>query len=332
MLRLVESKREKIALSRRLKTVLVKAWPQRERRLVGWRPRSMNLDIAHNGVYWFTSVPPESDNIIPRYWNSFGKYSPKHKLPITVEINIATTSNDGRISGFFARDEQTGVVCLMHDGGVGGGKPGVSKKNYLAWTQAEQVPVRASNGDVRRGILITQLDGNSAGRDIARFVQNAIDFKEAVDAGYKGAARQPGDADDVDDYYDEFSGKKKRKRMRELEYISRHGDIVRALRDWRKLSKKSGEKLTKTGFIDLGVKVRGELTEIYEVKSGCYRQYIYAAIGQLLVHEADSGASKRFLVLPDDDEIAPDLSRALSRNEIRTIRFHLDGDAITIMD
>lgn len=146
MLQLVELRSEKVTLQRKFESIVRGALPELETRLVGWRPHGRRMRISHDGRYWYKGVPPESDQKIPRYWNPFGKYERSKKLPISIEINIAITTNDGRISAFFARDSETGIVCLMHDGGVGGGKLGVSKTNFLAWLGRERVPVSMSNG------------------------------------------------------------------------------------------------------------------------------------------------------------------------------------------
>jgi hypothetical protein len=80
------------------------------------------------------------------------------------------------------------------------------------------------------------------------------------------------------DYFDEFSGKKRRRRVKEIEYISRHGDIVRALRKWRQRTLGADEKLAKDAYVDLGVQSRDALRELYEVKSSCERQALYTAV------------------------------------------------------
>jgi hypothetical protein len=330
MLELVERRSEKARLQKRLESVLREALPNPpEMRDIGWRSGGERMRVFHNNDYWHT-VKNDTGLKIPRYWNSFGRYDPDRaiKLVISVEINIATTSNDGRISAFFARDSDTDAVCLLHDGGVGGGKPGVSKNNFLHWLRPKLKSVTRSNGATRRGILITPLDSDRAGRNILRFVESVIEFKRAADSGFRGP-KEEYDVDD-DDYFDEPAGKRKRRRVRELEYESRHGDIVRALQEWRKKRIKVGEKITKSVLIDLGIKTQGVLSEIYEVKSGCSRSQIYGGVGQILVHEAPEGRSKRFLVLPDDDRLKPDLRRALDRNKIEVILFHMDGDDINI--
>lgn len=64
---LLESKREKIAAQTRFAEYLNGAWRLRERRRVVWRPGSRELEIAHNGAYWFASVAPGRGHNMGRY-------------------------------------------------------------------------------------------------------------------------------------------------------------------------------------------------------------------------------------------------------------------------
>jgi len=119
-------------------------------------------------------------------------------------------------------------------------------------------------------------------------------------------------------------------RIKEIEYISRHDDIVRALRKWRQRTQVADEKLVKDAYVDLGVQSRDALRELYEVKSSCERQALYTAIGQIVVHDGSpSGSCKRFLVLPNDEKVPGDVTRALTRSSISLIRFELQGDKVT---
>lgn len=95
-----------------------------------WRPDRRQITVHHNGRYWFGSIPPNEDDLTPRYWNPLGEYRANGNLQIAVELNVRTDSNSKRVSGFFAKDTQTGQVYLMHDGGVGGGRKGSAKPRF----------------------------------------------------------------------------------------------------------------------------------------------------------------------------------------------------------
>ena len=334
MLTLLESREEKefaqLTLDRNLRSL----WRKKERRRVVWRPDSRELKISHNGEYWFVSVPPSRQQLTPRYWNSFGSYRENGNLQITVEINISVASNERRVSGFFAKDSATNVIYLMHDGAVGGGRRGIGKSSFLAWSGEKVIPVSDSRGSVRFGIVVASMRPHLIGMQLARFTKKVLDFKQAVkngevtnDAFAKEAQRS------YDDYYREFSGKKKGKRAREFEYISRHGDIVDALRQWRGDRAQAHERIIKNAYIDLGVTIKKELTEIYEVKTNADRQALYTAIGQTFVHGiSDSDDVRRYIVLPDGEEMPQDVMQALKRLQITVLRFEMNDNNVRILE
>jgi hypothetical protein len=333
MLALVESRNAKIDAQRRLTACLERAWGSRETRVVVWRPASIQMPITHNGRYWFGSLDPNQDESTPKYWNPFGRYHQSGNLQIAVEINIPTGSNSRRIAGFFAKDIETDVVYLMHDGGVGGGRQGVGRDPFLAWSSAKPEPVVDSHRALRLGIVVAPVDSRTTAGDIARFIRLVVDFKQAVSDDETVSDHARAAQRTFKDYYDEFAGRKRRRRVREVEYISRHGDIVRALCNWRQHTAKAHERIVKNAYIDLGIEIRGVLTELYEVKTNCDRQTLYSAIGQVVVHgEFQSGTSQRFLVLPSGEQISDDIDRALTRAGISVIRFELDDDEIRIVE
>jgi hypothetical protein len=333
MLALVEVRNAKIEAQRRLTTCLQRAWRSRATRVVVWRPDSIEMPVTHNGRYWFGSRDPDQGDRTPRYWNTFGRYHESGNLQIAVEINIPTESNSRRVAGFFAKDIETDMVYLMHDGGVGGGRQGVGRDPFLAWSGAKAEPVVDLRGELRPGIVVAPVDSTTAAGDIARFIQLVLDFKQAVLNGETVSDHARAAQRTFKSYYDEFAGRKRRRRVREIEYISRHGDIVRALCDWRQHTAKAHERTVKNAFIDLGIETRGILTELYEVKTNCDRQTLYSAIGQVIVHcESRSGTFQRFLVLPNGEQIAEDIEHALTRASISVIRFELANNEIRILD
>lgn len=76
-------------------------------------------------------------------------------------------------------------------------------------------------------------------------------------------------------------------------------------------------------LFDFGISVGSDLIEVYEVKTSASRSLIYSAIGQLLVHGTTDGC-RRFIVLPDKEVIAPDLTDAMQRLGIKLLKFKLD--------
>lgn len=333
MLALVEQRAEKLEAHKKLASRLSEGWPNRARRTVVWRPDSREMNVHHNGSFWFGFVRPDPQDKTPRFWNAFGEYRPVGNLHISVEMNIPTESNTHRVAGFFAKDLASGETYLMHDGGVGGGKKGVGKTTFLAWSNARLVEVGDADGDMRPAIIVAPVDSAITASDIGRFVQKALDFKKAVANGETSTQQARQAQQTYQDYFDEFSGKKKRPRIAEVEYISRHGDIVRALHAWRNLSPEEEQRAVKNAFIDLGVVTGDVLTELYEVKTNSDRQTLYSAIGQMLVHdELGNNGCKRVLVLPEGESVPHDIGLALQRANISLLRFSIHGERVSIVD
>lgn len=332
MLKLVEDRAGKIAAQQSFTKFLQTAWRLREQRRVVWRPSARNLDIAHDREFWFSPVRPHGDQKQPRYWNSFGTYQPEGNLQIAVEINIPTETNAWTISGFIARDEQSGMQYLMHDGGVGGGRPGIGRDAFLAWSGAQLVQVENREQRVRQGIIVTPIRQKDIGEHVARFVRLVSAFKQAAVNGELASPQATEAQRTYAAYFKEFSGRKKGRRKQEFDYISRHGDIVDALSKWRGGVAGNSVSVVKNAYIDLGIaSSKNELIELYEVKTNTDRQSLYTAIGQLIVHGA-SGAKdiKRFLVVPHDGSLPQDVTRSLKSLGIKVLRYQIQDHAVLL--
>lgn len=332
MLIQVESSREKKHAQAVFEDSLRKAWPNAEERRVIWRPSGRDIDINHNGELWFASWGlTDTDTAIHRNWTPFGVYHASGNLEITVEVNIPTTTNSKKVSGFFARDPEGGAIYLMHDGGVGGGRKGIGRTAFLAWTDTRLFQVTTSDGGVRLGMVVTRIDSPDVGVNISRFVKKVIGFKNAVARGEAATTAGQDAEKKYREYYDEFSGKKHRAPVSAVEYLSRHGDIVRALCNWRSGSLVVGESIVKNIYLDMGIKKNAMLTEVYEVKTSCDRQTLYAAIGQVIVHDnLVNNSCRRCIVLPIEGAIPPDIASAFGRERIRVLRFDLQQDGVQI--
>ena len=109
-----------------------------------------------------------------------------------------------------------------------------------------------------------------------------------------------------------------------LSFALQFGDVVDALYSWRNsYAFPQNGRLVKNVLIDMGVAVGRELVEVFEVKTSAARSYVYAAIGQLMVH-GTSRECQRVIVLPEKERIASGLLEALHRLNIKVMRFKLD--------
>ncbi len=295
---------------------------------VGFPAGNFDRAVYTGGVedLWAAFSPPEQEDSTKRYWNGFGVFREGAGAQnITVEINIALHVNTARVAGYFAQEPVSGAIYLMHSGKIGGGRLGVGKSAFLAWSKSELVGTADGEGDVRGGIVIGRIDDPDLAGRIWRFVQLVAAFKAAAVAGELETNEFRAKVEAYDRYRKEFSGRKRGARAGgAVDYLSYHGDVVQALYEERASKLRNGEEVANNGLIDLFVKERGRITEVYEVKTTTERQAMYTAIGQLLTHGAHS--NKRFIVLPAGEPIASDFSAALNLHEIAVRRFELVSD------
>lgn len=300
-------------------------------RLIGFRGPGTKVTTAiysdGAGQPWVGFRGPERHQRVKRYWNAFGIFVPDAPAQaITVEINFPTTSMSGHVSGFLAEDPETGDRYIMHSGKVGGGRKGIGKSAYLAWSSAVLVDV-ASDGrrKPRQGILIARLGDPDLTAAVWKFVRSVQAFKDEAAAGKLDTTEFKRRVVEYDRYWREFSGRKKGRRRAAFDYVSYHGDVVEALHDRRHATLRSGEKLAKTVLIDLFVRSGERRSEIYEVKTDVGRSSLYSAIGQLMTHGGATGESvRKFVVLPIGEGIPDDVRATFSTLEIAVIRYRLE--------
>lgn len=329
MLEVVTDAEAKAALQAQLEQLVRRAWPRKQVRRIVWRPDGIDLPISHDGEHWFAPHVAGEGAGIRRYWNSFGDYRADGSLQITVEINIPLDSNSRQVSGFFARDPETGVAYLMHDGGVGGGRKGIGKDAFLAWSNLLQIEVHEDGREPRRGIIVAPLDAASLDGALTQFVGKVSAFKQAVGEGYEvPVVESPTGGETMGDYFPEPTGLRKGERQKHFEYITRHGDIVDALRHWASQRFPQG-RVVKDRYIDLGIEQAGCLACLFEVKTSAARQVMYTAVGQLSVH-APAHNVARYVVVPDGESMATDIRACLDRLNVRVLTYELDGRTVTI--
>lgn len=334
---LLETRQEISTAQQSLEKKFKKAFPSLETRDIGY-PSGTEYDakVSTDGHYWFFSRNYSARGKKPRRFNWFGLLSERGALNISVEVNTFHEGRDNSISGFYARDAETGHIYLMHSGRVGGGKKGVSKKAFLAHGLYEfglpLVPVVDSAGGIREGIIVMPVSSGGGVKSATRYVDAIVDFKLGVRDGAVNTPEFKRRIKKFEDFYSESRGRRKGKRSSEIDYVSRHGEIVDALYDWR-VSKRdsSNVRLVKNVLIDMGVMQRRKLIEVFEVKTCCDRSVIYTAIGQLMAHGIDDHCLKT-MVLPMKDSLPQGMKDVLERLGIALLRFNLDANRATIVD
>ncbi|MDX8494639.1 hypothetical protein RFN29_24000 [Mesorhizobium sp. VK22B] len=321
----VEVAGHKRAAQREMEKIVKGALPSQGIRNIGFPSgnRDETIYAQADGKLWCAFGSAE-DARVPRRWNAFGIYEGRrYSQTITVEINIPTDSNSASVAGFFARDPATNAVYLMHDGSVGGGKPGVSRSAFLAWSRRELVEVERSGDKSRDGIVIGRVDSRGLPERIWSFVREVRAFKDAVDKGELDSESMRRRAAEWDEYRKESAGRRRGRRRAEIDYVSYHGDVVDLLKNECERRKTSQGVVSNSPLIDLFVKTRGSITEIYEVKTSLNRQTLYTAMGQLMTHTLGAVPNVRRVLVVPEGAIPDDLSRCLDGLQIDVRRFKL---------
>ena len=334
MLSLLVGRDEIAKAQEKLQDVMRDEFPGRQRRNISFRPRVLaDQEVWTRRHYWYHPGVLKGRNVTtPRHLNWFGTLAPD-TLSITVEVNIPLEGRNGSVEGFFARDDSTGALYLMHSGNVGGGRPRVGGKAFRAWCGKRRPPVFDADERVCFGFVVVPLGASEPTRSARRYFDSIAEFREAVAAGEI-------DVDDpdfqrrmqeFDDFYKEPRGRRTSYRPGKIDYLSRHGEIVDALHAWRNarpLTRR--QRIVKNVFIDMGVEDGpNNLVELYEVKTSSARSDVYTAIGQLMVHS--SKKCKRFMLLPRGRRMPEDLADALERHRIELLRFRVNRRGAKIL-
>lgn len=336
MFSLIESKEKIAEAQHKLDNTIQREFKNKAVKNIGWRGGTIrDAKVFTDEKYWFWTKDREGFNhpsslSNPVRLNWFGRFRKDSSLHISVEINTPYEGRNDQLAGFFARNIETGAIYLFHSGRVAGGKKGVNKVKFLAWCSTLDRSLQLHNvydstGGIRDGVLVMPVEGKAATRSVVQYIDTITNFKKAVQAGETESPEFQRNQKKFEDFYSESTGRRKGKRSEEIDYISRHGDIVDALHNWRKSDLlPSDARLVKNLLIDLGVETNDSLTEVYEVKTSTKRSDVYTAIGQLMVHGIGNNCQK-VMVLPQQEKpIAQDLVRAMNRLDIRLLRFKLD--------
>lgn len=297
---------------------------------ITFRPsKLLDCEVQTDGKYWVRNFLYEEGVSGPRYINSFGLYDAKSEdLSITVEINAYVNGLGRRVSGFYAKNIETGRVYLMHTGGIRGGTTGQGKYAFLTWRNQKLTKVIDSEGTVEFAVIVMAISGAHALEPALRYVDDVAEFKRRLRSGELETKGFSNKVSKLRAYYEEGSGRRKGTRQSDLDYVSRHGLIVSALKTWlEKKNKLKSKQFVKNQYIDLAVVVKKSISKLYEVKTSSSRQDIYTAIGQLSVHSGTSGC-ERFMVLPDENKLPSDILKALKRINISVIRYTVSGKKI----
>jgi hypothetical protein len=224
----LESRKEIAKAHVKLEATFRREFPRRAHKDIGYPGGRVRDAWVHtDGHYWFWSRDRRGRQISnPRRLNWFGLFSERPGAGITVEINTAYEGRNDQTAGFFARDTNSGIVYLLHSGRVGGGTKGVGMNAFRAWSGESLIEVADSSGGSRDGLLVMPVEGVAASRSAIRYLDLVTRFKKAVRAGKIGTLAFQRKQKEFEDFYAEGRGRRKGRRSSEIDYVSRHGEVV----------------------------------------------------------------------------------------------------------
>jgi hypothetical protein len=329
----LESRIEIARAHRQLRATLRREFSRTATKDIGYPGgRVRGAKVRTDGHYWFWTEDHVGRQISnPRRLNWFGLYSERPGSAITVEINTAYEGRNDQTAGFFARDTSSGGIYLLHSGRVGGGTKGVGMNAFRAWSGDPLIEVVDSAGASREGLIVMPVEGVAASRSATRYVDMVARFKKFARTGEIATPAFKRKQKQFEDFYAEARGRRTGLRTSEIDYISRHGEVVDSLRDWRRSGPMPrGARVVKNVFMDMGVEVGKKLVEVFEVKTSTARPFVYSALGQLLVHGTADNC-RRVMVLPKGKALSRDLVEALGRLQVELLRFELNKKGATII-
>lgn len=288
---------------------------RREVRTIGSRDGASDhrLYVRDDLAIW---MAPPLETTTGYLWTPFGTLpmDPKHNQSMIVQINRVGPDSTHATAGLLATDA-AGTKWICHTGRLGGGRSGISKSAFLAWSGLEPVEIVDSQGRITGAIPIARLGDDDLPRDVARYVRLVADFK----------ARRPAPASPP-----RPSPSSLRKLLEEPRHTSAvaaregyqmrrvHGQVWKCLSDAVRTVRNDAfnDRLR-----DLYIGKPNAPDIQFEIKPSADTQSIYTAVGQLLLHSTGAPARRRVIVLPST--LKPALRSGIEKLGIDIVTFTL---------
>lgn len=265
-----------------------------------------------------------------RAWNAFGQRPNSFRSNIVVEINMPPEGIDQNLQAVFARDAHQ-RLWLLHQGRMSVAGSRVTEADFMAATKLKPVKVRFSDNTVGAYHKVADLSASAADiqASVAAFVAQCARARLVKLA--KGAP--VGDLANVAAW--ERGLRPETAGTFAIEPRGRgiglrvHGAIWRALA--AELEKRkvlhSNDRVSQYGpdLFTYG----GRRQVLFEIKSGCGAQDIFAGIGQLQIYDQLLGGSyRKVLVVPEG--MGKALRGPVATLGIEIIEFRRKGTAIAL--
>lgn len=287
-LRKIESLASLDAAWKELKSAIARGAVQ-ERRTLGDQGGSseVTLYIRRDLGIWMGK-----ERLIERgyFWLPFGVLPLKASgnLNIVVQLNRPRTMRATGLAGLLLEDDQRDR-WLCHTGRIGGGRRGIGRGTFLAWTSRPAVDVVDNRGRADVALPIARLGDPRLDADVAEFVHEVASFKMSLAAkAVSGASKFGGNAR-------ELEGSTVVASRRGYQMTRTHATVRNRLAD---LIEKTGRRVSRDAARDIIAGDPNWPEFEFEIKPSTDSQSFYTAVGQLTVHSVKTPAKRRVAVLP----------------------------------
>jgi len=232
----------------------------------------------------------EHDN---KYWNGFGIGEPKEgqNKSLKGEINFAYDGKNKRISGVFAHDD-SGRVLALHRGKIGGGKKGVGKKLFTENFRGDFLTAIEEDSETKF-CLVGDLNSTYFPIQVATFIK---EIQRVKNLSYKATTNEFSELENFN-YTAEHFGRIETEKSGKMEIERTHGIVVNEL----------AQELQRRNYLigndknrDLYTHNTKQIDRLFEIKTSCATQNLYAAVGQLIVYSIPiKKPVALFIVIPD---------------------------------
>lgn len=235
-----------------------------------------------------------------RFWNAFGFDRPGDTGigSIVTEINPPLEGINRQTAGAFAADAE-GQLYLVHNGKIGGGRPGIGKSAFLSYYRRNAGPLeQVVVGDaIDEMIVIASLADARLPAHVATFVRVVQDFKASITADPSPPSPALPKAG-TPAFSPEFAGRKEYATRGRIVADCIHGTIANTLA--RTLKERGYDTVNDQRRDVMILGVDGGPRVLFEVKPSSDSYSVYTAIGQLFFHTALHPEIRRVAVLPHD--------------------------------
>ena len=258
-----------------------------------------------------------------KFWNGFGVGRPIEgkNNSLNGEINFPFEGNYRRIAGAFA-EEDNGNILVLHRGKIGGGKPGIGKHYFTDNFRGDFVT--AIDGDRETEFcLVGELSSTLFPRQVSNFINEIYRVKQIENEGTSNNFEELNNFN----FTDEHSGKTKTERHGTRETDRTHGIVVNELA--AKLLRKK-YKIGNDKNRDLFIHKQNRITTLFEIKTSCATQNLYAAVGQLIIYSIPIKTEVALIiVLPE--KLSKPVEKRLLEHGIKPLYYEWTDDLPTFI-